>query len=177
MFIYWYLRTLNYSRGVMLKRIIYPFIAVVAVCGGSLLDAATTATATVTFTIGSIDSITVSGNPAAMTVNAATAGSAPTSATDATTTFAVTTNNTARRITGAVDSTLPTGVTLSVALAAPTGATSAGAVALTTTAQALVTAIANIAQGSLTITYTLAATVSAVQVAGATRVVTYTVGP
>lgn len=161
----------------MLKKIIYPFIAVVAVCGGSLLDAATTATATVTFTIGSIDSITVSGNPAALTINAAVAGSAPTSATDATTTYAVTTNNTARRVTGAIDTVMPTGVTLSVNLGAPTGATSAGAVALTTTAQALVTAIANIAQGSLTITYTLAATVSAAQAGPLTRTVTYTVGP
>lgn len=141
------------------------------------LEAATTATATVTFTIGSIDAITVSGNPAALVVASATAGSGPTSATDATTTYAVTTNNTARRVTGAIDTAMPAGVTLSVALAAPTGATSAGPVALTTTAQALVTAITTLAQGSLTITYTLAATVAAAPVTAATRVVTYTIGP
>lgn len=138
---------------------------------------ATTATATVTYTIGSIDSITVSGNPGTLTINTATAGSTPTNAVDATTTYAVTTNNTARKVTGQVASTMPAGTTLSVNLAAPTGATSAGAVALTTTAQSLVTAIANLAQASLAITYTLAATVSAAQVTAATNTVTYTIGP
>lgn len=141
------------------------------------IEAATTATATITYTIGSIDAITVSGNPGTLTVSAAVAGSAPTSATDATTTYAVTTNNTARKITGALATVMPTGTTLTVNLGAPTGGTSAGAVTLTTTAASLVTGIANIAQGSLTITYTLAATVSATQVTAATNTLTYTVGP
>lgn len=138
---------------------------------------ATTATATVTYTIGSIDSISVSGNPGPLNVTTATPGSGPTSATDVTTTYSVTTNNTARKITGAVASSMPSGVTLDVSLAAPSGATSAGTVNLTTTAASLVTGIANIAQGSLAITYTLAATVSAAQVAGSTNTVTYTIGP
>lgn len=143
----------------------------------SSLHAATTATATVTYTIGSIDAITVSGNPGPLVVNSATAGSGPTSAVDASTTYAVTTNSTARRVTAALTTAMPTGVSLTVALQAPTGATSVGAVALTTAAQALVTGIANVAQGSLTVTYTLIATLAAAQVSGATNTVTYTIGP
>lgn len=138
---------------------------------------ATTATATVTYTIGTITAISVSGNPAALTINSAVAGSAPTSATDATTTYAVTTNTTAQRVTAAVASAMPSGVTLSVNLAAPSGATSAGNVALTTTSQALVTGLSNVASASNTITYTLAATVNAASVANATNTVTYTIGP
>ncbi len=138
---------------------------------------ATTATSTVTYTVGSIDAISVSGNPGPLNVTTAVAGSAPTSATDATTTYAVTTNNTARKVTGGLASAMPTGITLTASLAAPSGGTSAGAVTLTTTATSLVTGIANVAQGSLAITYTLAASVDAAQVAGSTNTVTYTIGP
>lgn len=139
--------------------------------------AATTATATVTYTIGSIIAISVSGNPGTLTVNSATAGSNPTSATDATTTYAVTSNVATQRVTGAVATAMPTGTTLSVNLAAPAGGTSAGTVALTTTAQSLVTGISNVASASNVITYTLAATVAAATVTNATNTVTYTIGP
>lgn len=141
------------------------------------LVAATTATATVTYTIGSVDAISVSGNPGTLTVNTAVAGSSLTSASDATTTYAVTTNNTARKVTGSLASNMPTGVTLTVNLTAPTGGTSTGATTLSTTAANLVTGIANIAQGSLTVTYNLSATVSASQVSNSTNTVTYTIGP
>lgn len=139
--------------------------------------AATTATATITYTIGSIDAIAVSGNPGPLNVTAATAGSAPSSASDASTTYAVTTNNTARRITASLATNMPSGVTLSVALAAPTGATSLGAVNVSTTAATLVTGISNIAQAGLAITYTLTASPSAAQVTAATNTITYTIGP
>lgn len=160
----------------MLKKTIYSTLVLLFGIH-SFTYAATTATATVTFTIGSIDSISVSGNPAAFVINSATAGSPPTTLTDTTTTYALTTNNTARKITGAIDTAMPTRVTLSVTLAAPSTGTSAGAVALSTTAANLVTAIANVAQSGLQITYTLAATVNAAPAALTTRTVTYTIGP
>ena len=47
----------------------------ILILANTTLQAATTATATVTYTINSIDSITVSGNPGPLVVNAATAGS------------------------------------------------------------------------------------------------------
>lgn len=135
------------------------------------------AQATVTYTIGSVDSITVSGNPGNLNITAAVAGSALTNATDATTTYSVTTNNSSRKIYGSVASAMPTGVTLDVSLTAPTGGSSSGNVALTTTAAALVTSISNIAQAALGITYTLSATLSASQVSGSTNTITYTIGP
>ncbi len=159
----------------MFKRFCYVTLALLG-CAASL-DAATTANATVTYTISSIDSISVSGNPGSMTINSATAGSNPTAATDATTTYSVTTNNSARKVTGQLASAMPSGVTLSVTLGAPSGGTSAGAVSLTTAAQNLVTGISSVAQGSLTITYSLSATLAASQVSGATNTVTYTLGP
>ncbi len=141
------------------------------------LEAATTATATITYTIGSIDAISVSGNPGPLNITTAVAGSAPTSVSDTSTTYAFTTNNTARKITGALATAMPSGVTLTVALAAPSTGTSAGPVTMTTTAASLVTGIANLAQSGLTITYTLSATVSAAQVTAATNTITYTIGP
>jgi hypothetical protein len=138
---------------------------------------ATTATATVTYTIGTILAITVSGNPGPLNVTTATAGSPPPSATDSSTTYAVTCNVASQRVTGSLASAMPTGVTLAVTLAAPTGATSAGAVSLTTSAQSLVTAISNVAQSGLAVTYTLTATLSAATVSAATNTVTYTIGP
>ena len=137
----------------------------------------TTASTTITYTIGSIDAIAVSANPGPLNITTAVAGSAPTAAVDTTTTYAVTTNNSNRKITGALTSTMPTGVTFSVTMAAPTGATSAGTVNLSTIPASLVTGISNIAQGGLAVTYNLAATVGAGQVSGSTNTLTFTIGP
>lgn len=141
------------------------------------LNASDTAMATVTYTIGSIDSITVSGNPGTLVINSSTAGSGPDSATDSSTTYAVTTNNSVREVTAALTSNMPLGVTLTVDLVAPTGATSQGATSLSTTSASLVTGIGNLSQASLGITYVLSATVAAAQTSNATNTVTYTIGP
>lgn len=140
-------------------------------------EGATTATATATYTISTIAAISISGNPAPLNITSTTAGSSLPNATDSSTTYSVTTNQTARRVTGALATTMPVGITLTVNLTAPTGGTSAGAVALTTTAQSLVTGIANVAQGGMAITYVLSATLSAVPVSAATNTLTYTIGP
>lgn len=134
-------------------------------------EAATTATATVTYTVSSVSAITVSGNPATMVV------SPPNTVTDASTTYSVTTNGTNQKITGAISAALPTGVSLATNLAAPTGGTSAGTVTLGTTAANLVTGISGVAQSSLGITYSLTATAAAAPVTGSTVVVTYTITP
>lgn len=143
----------------------------------TLLLAQTSATAIVTFTISTISSISVSGNPAAFTISAAVAGNPPTSATDTSTTYAVTTNATAQKVQGSIDTAMPTGVTLTITLAAPSGGTSTGPINMNTTASNLVTGISNVAQSGLGITYTLSATASAAPIASATRTVTYTIGP
>ena len=137
--------------------------------------AATSATQTVTYAVSAINAITVSGNPAALTVNAATAGSAPTSVSDATTTYAITTNETGKKITGATNTDMPAGLTLTVNLVAPTGGSSAGATSLSSVAADLVTGITTLNESGKTITYNLSATSAAGVVGSASKTVTLTI--
>ncbi len=141
------------------------------------LFSATNCTANITYSVGSIDCISISGDPATLSVGAATPGQPPTMCLDSSTSYAITTNNTGRNIYASLDSTLPTGVTLGASLVAPSGGTSASEVILTTTPQSLVSGVTNVAESGLTITYCLCATVEAMAVTNATNTVTYTVGP
>lgn len=144
------------------------------VLAGAASGKAQTSTQTVTFAVNAINQIAFIGTPS-LTITTATAGSAPTSVTDATATWAATTNQTGAKITASIPSAMPTGLTLSADLAAPAGATSAGYVALGTVAVDLVTAITKLAQASLGVSYKLDATAAAGVVTSATRVVTYTI--
>ena len=134
---------------------------------------AQTATQVVTFQVDAINQIAFSGSPSLL-INTATAGSNPTGAT-ASASWAVTTNQTAAKITASIASNMPSGLTLQVNLSAPTGGTSAGAQTLSTTAVDLVTSITKLAQGSLGVSYSLAATPTAGVVSSSTRTVTYTI--
>lgn len=160
----------------MLKKLFVLSLSLLLISKLSIF-AATTATATVTYTIGVIDGISVSGNPGPLNITTATPGSAPTPATDNSTTYAITTNGTARNITGTLTSNMPTGVTLTVNLAAPSTGSSAGAVALSTVASNLVSGVASLTQSGLGITYVLSATTAASQVASGSNTVTFTFGP
>ena len=135
---------------------------------------AQTATQTVTFEVDAINQISVAGTPS-MIINAATAGSAPTSVTSSGNTWAVTCNQTGAKITASIPTAMPTGVTLSATLGAPTGATSAGIKALGTTAVDMVTGITKLNASGLSLTYQLDATAAAGVVVSATKVVTYTI--
>ena len=135
---------------------------------------AQTATQTVTFAVNAINQIAFIGAPS-LTITTAAAGSAPTSVTDATASWAVTTNQTGAKITASIPSAMPAGLTLSSSLGAPTGGTSAGFLSLGVTAVDLVTGITKLAQGSLGVSYKLDATAAAGVVVSATRVVTYTI--
>lgn len=135
---------------------------------------AQTASHTVTFEVKAINQIAITGSPS-LTITTAVAGTAPTSVTDATATWAVTTNQTGAKITASIPTAMPTGLTLSANLVAPTLATSAGFLSLSATAVDLVTGITKLAQGSLGISYKLDATAAAGVIASATRVVTYTI--
>jgi hypothetical protein len=140
----------------------------------STVASAQTATQTVTFAVNAINQISATGSPS-LTVTTATAGSQPTAATDASSTWAVTTNQTGAKISASIATAMPTGLTLSVNLAAPSGATSAGLTALGTVAVDLVTTITKVAQLGMTATYELAATAAAGVVGSSTKVVTYTI--
>jgi hypothetical protein len=122
--------------------------------------------------------ITVSGNPPALKITAAVAGSQPTSVSDNTTTYTVVTPNPANRtykITAQLNALMPANVTLTATLAAPTGGTSVGPVALDLTARDMVTGIPKSTNATQSITYQLSATVLAGVVTSTNRIVTLTV--
>lgn len=133
-----------------------------------------TATQTVTYEVSAINELSVSSPTVSLTVNSSTAGGAPNAATDSSTSYAITTNESARKITGAINTAMPTGVTLSVTLAAPSGATSDGKKALTTTATDLVSSIETVNSAGHAISYELAATSAAGVVPSASKTVTFT---
>lgn len=130
-------------------------------------------TQSVAFEVQPISQISVSGSPS-LTISTATPGSAPTSAT-ASGSYAITTNETNRKITAQLDSDLPDGVTLTVTLGAPSGADDAHPVVLSTTAADVATGIGRVNQSGLSISYQLAATVAAGVVPASSRTVTFTI--
>ena len=141
--------------------------------GAATVASAQTATQNVSFQVDAINQISFAGSPS-LTINTATAGSNPTSAT-ANATWAVTTNQSGAKVTASINSAMPSGVTLSVNLSAPAGASSAGAQSLSTTAVDVVTSITKLAQSGITAAYSLDATPVAGVVSSTTRTVTYTI--
>jgi hypothetical protein len=146
-------------------------LALVAVAGSAQ---AQTATQTVTFAVNAINQIAFVGSPT-LTITTAVAGSAPTSVSNAASTWAVTTNQTGAKITASIPANMPAGLTLSASLAAPVTATSAGFQSLSTTAVDVVTTLTKLNAGALAVTYKLDATAAAGVVASNSRVVTYTI--
>ncbi len=151
------------------------FLSAALIALGVTAYAGPTATQTVTYEVTAINELSVSAATASLTVNSATAGSGPSAVTDTTTTYAITTNETNRKITGAINSNMDSGVTLSVTLGAPTGATSTGKQALSTVAADLVTGISTLNESGKSISYELAATTAAGVVPSATKTVTLTI--
>ena len=135
---------------------------------------AQTANQTVTFAVNAINQISFAGAPS-LTITTATAGLAPTSVTDNSATWAVTTNQTGAKITASIPLAMPAGLTLSSNLATPAGGTSLGYQPLDVVAVDLVTGITKLAQNALGVTYKLDATPAAGVVLSSTRVVTYTI--
>ncbi len=134
-------------------------VTLVALLALAALPAAT-ATQTLSYQVAAINELTVSGSPQPMIINTADAGSEPALVTDASTTYAITTNggNNSRKITAQLDSDMPTGLTLCITLSGPAGAdTPPTNVVLTTTPANVVICINSVAQNGLTITYTLSA--------------------
>jgi hypothetical protein len=146
------------------------FVAAVA----ATARAQETATQTVTYSVSAISEIEVSGDPGALAVTSASGGTF-TDATDASTTYNVSTNTTGAKITAAINTAMPAGLTLKVNLTAPTGGTSAGAITLGTTDVDAVTGITQVSESGKTIAYTLSAAPTAGAVSSATKTVTFTI--
>ncbi len=119
--------------------------------------------------------LSVSGNPAAMTVSVATAGLQPLAVSDNSTTYsALTVVLLPKKITAQINSDMPTGTTLTITLAPTTGATSAGAVALDNVARDVLTNMTNTILETKAITYQFSATAAAGVITSKTRTVTLT---
>lgn len=146
--------------------------------GAASAATAQTATQTVTFAVNAINRIAVSG-PASLTINSATAGSQPTSASSTGLTWAVTTNQTNQKVTAeltvASGGNMPAGLTLSATMAAPAVGTSDGPLSLSTTPVRLVSGLTQVAQGGMALTLALDATVAAGTVPSTSRDILYTV--
>jgi hypothetical protein len=134
-----------------------------------------TATQVVRFQVNAINQIGVTGNPAPMVINTATAGSAPMSVVGSGTSYAITTNETNKKITASLNQSLPAGIVLQVLLAAPTGAASLGEVSLTASGTDVVTGISTTSASSLAITYRLSAVATVQMAAPSVRTVTFTI--
>jgi hypothetical protein len=158
-----------------MKKLFALAMAVLLIGVSSSVFAGSSVNQTVTYEVQAINEISVSGNPGALVVSAATAGSEPTAATDATTTFSITTNGSSKKITGVLNSAMPANTSLKATLTAPTGGTSAGQVTLTASAQDLVTGISTVAESGIAISYEFSATAAAGVIASAQKTVTLTV--
>jgi hypothetical protein len=127
----------------------------------------------VAVSVQEINAITVSGN-VTLNISGAMAGSSPTGASDATTSYNVTVNGGSKKLTGALDAQFSSGISLEVLLSPPTGGT-AVLRKLGTTTRDLVTGFGYVAETGLAITYTAIATVQAApNGAGQTRTVIFT---
>jgi len=129
------------------------------------------------FDAASADDISVSGNPGALVISSATAGSDFAPVTDATTLYDIIIDTPGtKKIMGSISTAMPTGTALRVTLAAPSGATSMGPVPLSVTAQNLVTGVATgTIENGLGISYAFSAGVQAGVVSGASKTVTLTI--
>jgi len=122
-------------------------------------------------------SFKVSGNPGTLAIQGTpVAGTAPTSVSDATTTYTLTSAQNGGKMTAQLNAAMPTGLTLTIAVDPPPGASSSGPVALSTTPQNVATGIVSFTgNATRNITYTLTATAAAGIVPLQSRTVTLTI--
>ena len=130
---------------------------------------------TVTYEIQAINEL-VAGSDVSLTITSSTAGSDPDDVTDAST-YDLTTNcgTDAKKITAAINTAMPSGMTLTLNATAPTGGTSSGGVTITNVAADVVTSIDAVSEAGLALNFTLAATAEAGVVTSATKTLTLTI--
>lgn len=137
--------------------------------------AGNTSTQDVDYEVPAVNEIAITDGSPSLTVDSATAGSDLDDATVTTgSSWAVTTNETGKKLTAAIDTAMPEGLTLSISAAAPTGGSSTGYAALSTTAADIVTGITEVAESSLNLSYKLEADLTAGVVTSASKTITFT---
>lgn len=149
------------NSATVVRRAVAPGLGALAWGSGEAASAQTaTATAMVTYEVREISEAWLSNPPQPLLVTRAPVAPGTVEAEDGGTTLTVTTNAAGWKITGVLDSEMPPGTTLSVALTTPVGGASAGAVTLGTVARDLA-ALASVAPVSWTFSYRFSAKVEA----------------
>jgi hypothetical protein len=158
-----------------MSRFVLLFAVAVLLLASASAFAASNDTVTVNYEVTAINELNIDDASVTLTVSTATAGSNPDQASDSAT-YDITTNCAAdaKKITAAINTDMPSGLTLRINMTAPTGASSAGAVALSSTAVSAVTAIDAVAESNLTAAFTLDATLGAGVVSSASKTCTLT---
>jgi len=128
---------------------------------------------TVTMEVAAINVLAITGD-VTLTIDQATPGSDP-DPVSGSASYAVTTNESAKKITAEIDTNLPANMSLVVDAAAPLGATGSTDVALTETASDVVTGMSTIAASGLALNYTFSATAAAGKLVSTGYTVTYTI--
>lgn len=149
-------------------------IMVTLFMAGSLF-AASSDTITLNYEVQAINEINIDDASVTLTVNTAVAGSQPTQVSQATT-YDITTNcgTNAKKLTAAINTAMPEGLTLSLNVAAPTGGSSAGSTTISNVAADVVTGIDAVAESDIAMTFYLDATTAAGVIGAASKTLTLT---
>lgn len=97
------------------------FVAAVVVAGPQFANAQSVAAQSVTLQVQAVTKIAVSGNPGAMTITDAVAGSNLTAVADNSTNYSITTNTDNMKIVGSISAPMPAGTQLKIQLASNRG--------------------------------------------------------
>jgi hypothetical protein len=119
-----------------------------------------TGTAVAAFYFQEINEIAISGSPT-LTINSAVPGHEPQPVLDTSSSYAITTNGTNKKLTASIDRQMPANTTLEIQCATPGVGASKGFVALSTVSADVVNGISHIAATNKVITYRFSATTAA----------------
>jgi predicted transcriptional regulator len=159
-----------------MKRLLAALAAAAFLCLASAsVFAASSDTITVNYEVTAINEVSIDEASVTLTVSTATAGSQPDQAED-TAHYDITTNcaTNAKKLTAAINTDMPSGLTLRCYVSAPTGGSTAGAVILSSTVVDTVTGIDAVAETNNWISFTLDATPAAGVVSSASKTCTLT---
>ena len=159
----------------MTKRIFRGVLFIVVAAGIHSVQAQSIATQSLTLQVQAVTKIAVSGNPNAMIITDALAGSDLTSVTDNNTSYSITTNTDNMKIVASISSPMPSGTRLMVQLVSNRG-TSLGSMDVSSALSPvdLVTGIGRGSDLNQTISYVFAANADVPSIPSDSRIITLT---
>ncbi len=170
-------RTFRYMRAITMTMRIQRGLPVLMalVCAGNVFAQGSTATQTLSLEVRPISKIAVSGNPNALVITTAQAGSDLTTVQDENTTYSVTTNLDNMKIVASINSQMPSGTKLLMQMRSTKG-TSRGVIDISNALSPL-DLVAGIGRGNdqnQSISYVFAAEAHVAEIPSESRVVTLT---